>query len=197
MPKATNNPSYVAAGSAEPFSFSNHHRERLQNGAGLSEKCISQIEALVSCEKWLSEIFPNRRDPKIRDTLVRGAEAAADLLRWLTEIDVRTRLVIESSSRWGTHKLLADYKPTIKELIDSIEHAKYYLSPKKRGRPAGSRPALLAKIIAEEIKRHGHSVDARPNGPLCCTLEVVLDATGNRRSKVSSIVSKVLNEHGN
>ncbi len=196
MPKATNKP-YGAAGSAEPFSFSDYHRERLQNWAGLSEQCISQIETLVDCEKWFSENVPNSGDPEIRNTLDRGAEAAANLLRWLTEIDARTRIVIDGSNRRRTQKLLSDYKPAIKELTDSIEYAKYYLRSKKRGRPAGSRPALLAEIIAEEIKRHGHSVDARPNGPLCCTLEVVLDAIGIRRSKVSGIVSKALNKHGN
>ena len=196
MPKATNKP-YGEAGSAEPFSFSDYHRERLQNWAGLSDQCISKIETLVDIEKKFSEIYPNPRDPEIRNTLDRGAEAAANLLIWLTEIDTKTRLVIESSSRWGTHKHLSDYKPAMKELTESIEHAKYYLRPKKRGRPAGSRPALLVGIIAEEIKRHGHSVDARPNGPLCCTLGVVLDAIGIRRSNVSGIVSKALNKHGN
>ncbi len=196
MPKATNKP-YGAAGSGEPFSFSDYHRERLQNWAGLSEQCISKIETAVNWEKTFSEINPDRRDPKIRNSLDRGAEATANLLKWLAEIDAKTKVVIESTSRWGTHKHLSDYLPAMKELTDSIEYAKSYLLAKKRGRPAGSRPALLAGIIAEVIKRHGHSVDARPNGPLCCTLGVVLDAIGIRRSKVSGIVSKVLNEHGN
>ncbi len=134
---------------------------------------------------------------QIEAALNAGADAAANLLRWLTQVDAKTKSVVELSNFQRTDKLLSHYRPIVKELRDSIEIAKGNLPEKKRGRRPAKFLLRLAGIIADEIELEGHDLDPTPNGLLCQTYAIALDALDIERSKPSGIVSKMLKERGN
>jgi hypothetical protein len=197
MPKATNKP-YRTSGWIAPFSFSDNNRRVLRARVGLSVECISKIEMGIEDERGIAEIVSDEPSTaQVEATLYDGADAAANLLRWLIQVDDKTQSVIELSNWRRTGKLLSDYKPVIKELSNSIELAKRNLPEKKRGRPPATFSLRLANIIADAIERDGQHLDATPNGPLCQTLGIALSAIGRQRSKTSDIVSKMLKERGN
>ena len=196
MPKATKR--YSASAWVRPFSFSENNRGELQSRAGLSVECISRIEMAIENVRGAADALSG--EPSIAQVEVAlddGADAAASLLRWLTQVDAKTKSVVELSNFQRTDKLLSHYKPIVKELSDSIRLAKSKLPEKRRGRRPAKYLLRLASIIADEIAREVDPLDAKQNGPLCQTFAIALDALGIKRSKPSGIVSKMLKGRGN
>ena len=191
MPKATKR--YSASGWATPFAFSISHRRLLQGRVGLSAECVSRIEAAIEIERTFADISSEEPTAtQVGDALRDGADAAAKLLRWLTQVDARTKSVIEPSSYQRTGKFLSDYKPTIKELSDTLQLAKKNLPEKKRARPRDRSLLRLAGVIADEIALEGHKPNSSQNGPVCQTFAIALATIGIKRSNPSHIVKKML-----
>ncbi len=196
MPKATKR--YSASAWVKPFSFSKNHRGEIQSRAGLSVECISRIEMAIENERGVADALSGEPNAtQVGDALDDGAAAAANLLRWLTQVDAKTKSVVELSNFQRTDKLLSHYRPIIRELEFSIEIAKRNLPEIRRGRRPAKFLLRLASIIADEIELEGHDLDRTPNGSLCQTFAIALDALGIERSKPGGIVSKMLKERGN
>lgn len=191
MAKATKR--YSASGWATPFAFSISHRRLLQGRVGLSAECVSRIEAAIEIERSFADILSEEPTAsEVEKALDDGAKTTANLLTWLTQVDARTKSVIEPSSYQRTGKFLSDYKPAIKELSDTLQLAKKNLPEKKRARPRDKYLLRLASIIADEIEMEGHNPDSTQNGPVCQTFSMALDTIGIKRSSPSHIVKKML-----
>ena len=161
-------------------------------------ECISRIERAIEDERgWADVLSGEPSVAQIELTLNDGAAAAANLLRWLAQVDAKTKQVVALSIFKRTDKHLSHYRPIIRELGFMIETAKQNLPKKKRGRRPAKFLPRLAGVIADEIARAGHHIDAKQNGPLCQTFAIALDALEIERSKHSGIVSKMLRERGN
>ena len=200
MPKATER--YSASAWVRPFSFSQNNRMELQSRAGLSEECISRIERVIENERGTADALSGEPSAtQVKAALQDGAAAAKKLSKWLTQVDAKTKSVIDNSNIQRTGKVLSNYKPAIRELILSIEIAKQKVPVIKLGRaPAKAIPRFLlrvASIIADEIELEGHDLDPTPNGPLCQTFAIALVALEIKRSKPSGIVKRMLDERGN
>ena len=134
---------------------------------------------------------------QVEDALDDGADAAANLLRWLTKVDAKTKSAVDLSNFQRTDKLLSHYRPIIRELRFSIEKAKRNLPEIRRGRRPAKFLRRIAMVIADEIERKGYPLDAKPNGALCQTFAITLGALEIKRSKPSGIVSRMLEARGN
>ncbi len=196
MAKATER--YSASAWVKPFSFSKNHRGEIQSRAGLSVECISRIEMAIENERGAADALSGEPSAaQIEAALNAGADAAANLLKWLSQLDAKTKSVVELSNFQRTDKLFSHYKPIVKELSDSIRLAKNKLPEIRRGRRPAKFLLRLASVIADEIELEGHDLDPTPNGLLCQTYAIALDALDIERSKPSGIVSKMLKERGN
>ena len=200
MPKV--NERYSASAWVRPFSFSKSNLGELQSRAGLSAECITRIERAIENERGAADALSGEPSAaQVRAALQEGADAASNLSKWLTQVDAKTKSDIDTSNIKRTGKVLSDYKPAIRELILSIEIAKQKMPEIKSGRPSAKAiPKFLlrvASIIADEIELEGHDIDPTPNGPLCQTFAIALDALEIERKKPSGIVGKMLDGRGN
>ncbi len=86
MPKATER--YSASAWVRPFSFSKSSRGELQRHAGLPVECISRIEMAIENERGAADALSGKPSAaQIEAALNAGADAAANPLKWLTEVD--------------------------------------------------------------------------------------------------------------